>query len=84
MNIFEVAFVLGQLLTLVATAPTLLDPRAYIPRKTSGYIGTGLAIMTVALIGLGAPLGALATGLLVAAWSGVFILRGDRQRALHQ
>ena len=83
MNWFEVIFAVGQLLTLIATLPMLLDARTYVPRKTSWYLETGLAVMALSLIFMGAYLGAAVTGLAAAAWVGIYVLRGDRGRAIH-
>ena len=66
----------SQAMTLLAALPTVFNMRAYVPRWTSVLLVVGLAGVTTALFGLGAPLGALITSLVACAWIFVLIFRG--------
>lgn len=56
----------------------LLNRSSYVPRLSSALFVVGLLGMTVALLWLGAPLGAVATTLGAIAWTTVLIFRGRK------
>ena len=63
--------------------PTLLSARSYVPRTTSGPFAMAIAVIALALLQLGNPLGAAANAAGAVLWGVVFALRGDRDHALH-
>jgi len=69
----------GTLVLLPALIPTLLNPKAYVPRLTSGLTALGLAALTVALFGAGLTLMALVDVGSTACWLGIFVLRGRKK-----
>ncbi|KKL84310.1 hypothetical protein LCGC14_1965980 [marine sediment metagenome] len=73
---WDLLMTVSQTLTLISTLPTLTNAQAYLPRRTSAMMALGLVGITTALYGLGAPLGALVTALVVCAFIFIFIYRG--------
>ncbi len=77
---FDVLLMASQLLLTVGPLVILSNSLSYVPRRSSLLLVVGLIGMTVALVGLQAPLGASATALGAAAWFAVFLLRGVKTR----
>ena len=59
--------------------PTLLNSRAYVPRVTSGPFAVAIAVIALALLQLGNPLGATANALGSLLWAVIFALRGKEK-----
>jgi len=56
--------------------PTVLRPTSYVPRFTSASTSIGLAIVALALLNLGAPLGAASAVTGAFLWAVIFGLHG--------
>lgn len=76
---WDMLLMLGELLTLVGPVIILRNREAFVPRFSSGSLVVALTLMVIALYGLGAPIGATATAVVVASWIAVFVLRGRKQ-----
>ena len=76
---FDLLLAASQLLLTVGVLPTLFNSESYVPRRSSLLLTAGLLGMTIALIGLNAPFGAMSTILGSCVWFGVFLLRGQEK-----
>ena len=55
----------------------LFDPKAYVPRSTSGVFAVAIGAIALSLYHLDAPLGAIANAFGTLEWIAVFALRGS-------
>jgi len=79
---WDLVMALAQAELGIFILPTLLNPRAYMPRLTSGGMTAGLVVVTVALlVGFQAPLSAAIAAAAATGWTLVFIFRGKEARS---
>lgn len=75
---WDLLLLAAQVVLDVGPLYLLIDRASYMPRWGSALIIIGLMMMTVALVGLNAPLGATSAAIGAAIWFGVFLFRGRK------
>ncbi len=75
---WDLLLLFAQVILDVGPLYLLTDKAGYMPRWGSSIIVIGLVMMTVALMGLGAPLGATSAAVGAVIWFCVFLFRGKK------
>ena len=75
---WDLLLLVAQVILDVGPMYLLIDKAGYMPRWGSALLVVGLTMMTAALVGLGAPLGAASAAVGAAIWLGVFLFRGEK------
>lgn len=66
---------IGNLVFIPALMVTILDKRAYIPRKTSGMSLLGIVVVMIGLIGAGLVFSPIVVGGIGLLWLFIFLFR---------
>ena len=75
---WDVLLLAAQVVLDIGPLYLLIDRAGYMPRWGSSLLVIGLIMMTVALVGLSAPLGAASAAMGALIWFGVFMFRGRK------
>lgn len=75
-RVWDVLITVGNLVIIPALLPTVLNPRAYVPRFTSGMSVLGIGTVVVGLAGTGLTLSPIVVGCIAALWGFIFLHRG--------
>lgn len=75
-GVWDVLVTIGNLVIIPALLPTILNPRAYVPRLTSGMSVLGIGTVVVGLAGAGLALSPIVVGCIAVLWGFIFLRRG--------
>ena len=75
---WDLLLLAAQVVLDVGPLYLLIDRAGYMPRWGSSLLVVGLVMMTVALVGLSAPLGAASAAIGAIIWFNVFLFRGKK------
>ena len=73
---WDIVMAITQISLDLCLLPTVFRSTSYVPRFTSASAAIGLAIVSLALLNLGAPLGAASAVVGAGLWALIFILHG--------
>lgn len=76
---WDLLITLGNLIFLPSLLPTLIDPRSYVPRITSGPTVLGLILIVIGLVGSGLVVSPIVTAAVAAMWGFIYVFRGTHR-----